>query len=103
MEVTRSPSGVPAEAPPPRRPVDPALPKDGPLGQGAPEPQRRGEAVVFGGSLANSDRAAASRDSDRQRKVDRQAEREQRADARREHAQADAVARRARRQVDISV
>lgn len=53
-----------------KRPVESTQPKDGPFGAAAPEPQDRGAAVVFGGSLANSDRSSKSRDAERQSKVE---------------------------------
>lgn len=104
-----------------KRNSDQAQPKDGPLGAAAPEPQDRGAAVVFGGSLANSDRSAKSRDAERQSKVEdkprdataRQASRS-RSEALRERGddqraqetqkREESEARRdARRKVDISV
>lgn len=104
-----------------KRPVEPAQPKDGPFGASAPEPQDRGAAVVFGGSLGNSDKPSQSRDAERQSKVEdkpndaasRQASRE-RLEAMRSRAEAlrtqetqrreDAAARRdAQREVDVSV
>jgi len=104
-----------------KRPVEPAQPKDGRFGAAAPEPQDRGAAVVFGGSLGNADRSAKSRDAERQSKVDdkprdaaaRQAS-QQRTDATRERAdelraeeqqrrEESAARRDARREVDVSV
>ncbi|WP_374575130.1 hypothetical protein [Phenylobacterium sp.] len=58
-----------------KRNIDPAHPKDGPYGQNAPQAQStkeaetRGQAVVFGGSLARLDHGSATRDGVRQSKT----------------------------------
>lgn len=81
MEITKGYVHPPStDAATPKTNTDQARPKDGPLGQNAPEAKSRGEAVVFGGSLANLDAASSTRDAERQSKVKRrEAGRQQRA------------------------
>ncbi|MFN3521537.1 MAG: hypothetical protein ACK4YQ_04760 [Phenylobacterium sp.] len=103
MDVVNIHAGaVPPDPSAARRPVNPAQPVDGPMGRDAPQPQSRGEAVVFGGSLANMDPGSRSRDSVRQSKLERrEAEQEQSAE-RRAEADARRAEREAGRRVDVS-
>jgi len=101
MEIATAHAGYAvADAAQTKRNPAPEQPKDGPLGADAPQAKSRGEAVVFGGSLANADASSGSRDAERQRKIDRNAAQHQESAERREAA----VQRRAeRREVDVTV
>lgn len=99
MEIGAAHAGyAAADAAQVKRNAAPEQPKDGPLGPDAPQAKERGEAVVFGGSLANSDASSSSRDAERQRKIERHDAQHQRSEEKREAADQ----RRAERQeVDI--
>ncbi len=86
---------VPAEAASSRRQPDSSQPKDAPFSGAGPQPQSRGEAVVFGGSLANLDRSSNTRDAERQRRIERKEDMEVR--------RQDADERREARRVDVKV
>jgi len=52
-----------------QRNVDPAHPEDGPFRANAPQAKAHGEAVVFGGALANLDSGSSGRDATRESKI----------------------------------
>ena len=89
-----------AEAAAARRPLETPQRRHAPVSHEPPEPKSRGEAVVYGGSLANLDSGTASRDAARQSKIDRREDQELRSAERRD---ASRQRRAEQREVDVTV